>query len=189
MRPSSDAAAADRAVDHDAVYQVYFHGPAYQVLDRAWREDGHVVGSLAGELPVDHEPASQPTEFVPRLIELCFQTAGVWELGTSGRMALPTHVDRVIRYTTARKQGPLWAVVTQRDGCVDADVVDQSGRVRVRLEGYRTIDLPGALDAAAWRTDSHRDARAVRDDHATPILTPRDRESRRARDARDPRRP
>ena len=25
-------------VGHDAVYRVYFHGPAYQVLDRAWRE-------------------------------------------------------------------------------------------------------------------------------------------------------
>ena len=31
----------------------------------------------------------------PRLIELCFQTAGIWELGTTGRMALPSHIDRV----------------------------------------------------------------------------------------------
>ena len=108
-----------------------------------------MIGSLATKLPADHEPSSQPTEFAPRLIELCFQTAGVWELGTTGRMALPTHVDRVVQYQAARKQGPLWAVVSQRDGCVDADVVDATGRVRVRLEGYRTIELPGALDADA----------------------------------------
>ena len=48
---------SDGGVGHDGVYRVYFHGPAYQVLDRAWRENGHVVGRLAGELPADHEPA------------------------------------------------------------------------------------------------------------------------------------
>ncbi len=137
----------DDGVGHDAVYRVYFHGPAYQVLDRAWRDNGHVIGRLAGELPVDHEPQSTPTEFVPRLIELCFQTAGVWELGTAGRMALPTHVDRVVRYAGADAPGRLWAVVTPRDGgCVDAEVVDEHARVRVRLDGYRTTELPGGLD-------------------------------------------
>jgi hypothetical protein len=40
-------------------------------------------------------------------------------------------------------------VVTPRDGGVDADVVDEGGRVRMRLEGYRTIELPGAVDAEA----------------------------------------
>jgi hypothetical protein len=137
-------------VDHDAVYRVYFHGPAYQVLDRAWRDNGHVVGRLASELPTDHEPADSPIEFVPRLIELCFQTAGVWELGTAGRMALPTQVDRVVRYAGADAPGPLWAVVTPRAaGGIDAEVVDEAGNVRVRLEGYRTIELPGGVDADA----------------------------------------
>ena len=48
----------EAGVGHEAVYGVYFHGPAYQVLDRAWRDNGHVVGRLAGELPANHEPAS-----------------------------------------------------------------------------------------------------------------------------------
>jgi NAD(P)-dependent dehydrogenase (short-subunit alcohol dehydrogenase family) len=138
-------------VDHDAVYRVYFHGPAYQVLDRAWRDDGHVVGRLAAELPADHAPSSSPIDFAPRLIELCFQTAGVWELGTAGRMALPTHVERVVRYAGADAPGALWAVVSRRgdgDG-IDAEVVDEDGNVRVRLEGYRTIELPGGVDADA----------------------------------------
>ena len=147
--PPADA--GDDGVGREVVYGVYFHGPAYQVLDRVWRDDGHVVGRLAGELPADHEPETQPTEFVPRLIELCFQTAGVWELGTAGRMALPTHVERVVRFAGADAPGRLWAVVRPRegDGGVDAEVVDEAGRVRVRLEGYRTIELPGGLDAEA----------------------------------------
>ena len=75
----------------------------------------------------------------------------MWELGTAGRMALPTHVDRVVRFAGADAPGRLWAVVTPRDGGegVDAEVVDEDGRVRVRLEGYRTIELPGGVDAEA----------------------------------------
>jgi hypothetical protein len=151
--PPADTSPTDGedGVDHDAVYRVYFHGPAYQVLDRAWRDNGHVVGRLAGDLPVDHEPPASPIVFVPRLIELCFQTAGVWELGTAGRMALPTRVERVVRYAGADAPGALWAVVSPRDGGdgVDAEVVDEAGTVRVRLEGYRTIELPGGVDAGA----------------------------------------
>jgi Polyketide synthase dehydratase len=150
--PAAEEALAgdgEMAVDHDAVYRIYFHGPAYQVLERAWKANGHVVGKYAGELPPNHEPADEPTEIAPRLIELCFQTAGVWELGTDGRMALPTHIDRVTSYAGADGPGTLHAVVTPHDGAADAEVVDDEGRVRLRLEGYRTIELPGGLDADA----------------------------------------
>ncbi len=141
----------ETGVGREVVYEIYFHGPAYQVLDRAWRDDGHIVGRLADELPDDHEPADQPMELAPRLIELCFQTAGIWEIGTTGRMALPMHIDRVTRFTGGKKQGRLWAVVTPRENGVgvDADVVDQTGRVRMRLEGYRTSEVPGALEPTA----------------------------------------
>jgi Polyketide synthase dehydratase len=146
-----DAAPESPVVGNEAVYRVYFHGPAYQVLDRVWRDDGQVVGRLSGELPADHEPETQLTEFVPRLIELCFQTAGVWELGNAGRMALPTRVERVVRFAGADAPGRLWAVVRPRegDGGIDAEVVDEAGRVRVRLVGYRTTELPGGLAAEA----------------------------------------
>ena len=105
-------------------------------------------GSSRRDLPADHEPPSSRPRSAPRLIELCFQTAGVWELGTTGRMALPTHVDRVIRFAGRRARARCWAVVTPRDGGdgVDAEVVDEPGRCSVRLEGYRTIELPGAPD-------------------------------------------
>ncbi|MGZ4173369.1 MAG: SDR family NAD(P)-dependent oxidoreductase, partial [Solirubrobacteraceae bacterium] len=151
--PKASAAPADagepqKAVGRDQVYAVYFHGPAYQVLEQAWLDNGHIVGRLAGDLPADHDPADQLTSFVPRLIELCFQTAGVWELGNVGRMALPMHIDRVIRFASGRKPGRLWAVVTPRDDGVDAEVVDEDGRVRVRLEGYRTSQMPGDLEAS-----------------------------------------
>ena len=40
---------AGEVVGRDAVYAVYFHGPAYQVLEAAWRAGDAVVGRLAGD--------------------------------------------------------------------------------------------------------------------------------------------
>jgi hypothetical protein len=63
---------------------VYFHGPAYQVLKRAlWDENG-AVGEMAGGLPDNHHPSDQPLAMAPRLVEHCFQTAGLWEMAVPG---------------------------------------------------------------------------------------------------------
>jgi malonyl CoA-acyl carrier protein transacylase len=135
-------------VDRDAIYRIYFHGPAYQVLERAWRAGEQVAGVTPEALPANHQPAEATTMMAPRLIELCFQTAGVWEIGTTGKMGLPMHVDRVRKLRDpAGAQGPFLAVVTQRgdgDG-FDARVADRSGNVYLVLEGYRTVTL-GEVD-------------------------------------------
>jgi hypothetical protein len=39
-------------------------------------------------------------------------------------------------------------VVEPTDGGFDGRVVDEAGSVLVAVEGYRTVELPGALDAA-----------------------------------------
>ena len=77
------------------IYRLYFHGPAYQVVERAWWDGKRIVGLMAKGLPNNHHPSVLPTLMAPRLIELCFQTAGVWEMGIEGRMGLPQHIDRV----------------------------------------------------------------------------------------------
>ena len=82
-------------VEAAEIYRLYFHGPAYQVLERAWWDGNRIVGLMATGLGNNHQPAELPTLMAPRLIELCFQTAGVWEMGVQGRMGLPQHVDRV----------------------------------------------------------------------------------------------
>ena len=48
-------------VEHDAVYRVYFHGPAYQVLDRAWRGNGAVLGRAGGR-PAARPRAARPAD-------------------------------------------------------------------------------------------------------------------------------
>ena len=104
------------SVGANDIYRIYFHGPAYRVMESAWRSGDGVAGRLAEQLPPDHQPAAAATLMEPRLIELCFQTAGIGQLGKDGRMALPLHVDR-------------------------------AGNLYVTVSGYRTVELPGGVDA------------------------------------------
>jgi NAD(P)-dependent dehydrogenase (short-subunit alcohol dehydrogenase family) len=132
----------------DDIYQVYFHGPAYQVLDGAWRQGEAAVGRMAEGLPDNHSPAGLPLEVSPRLIELCFQTAGIWEIGTAGVMGLPRHLDRVAAAPAAPIEGRLLAVAEEQpDGSFRARVVDETGTVHVEIDGYRTVQLPGGVPA------------------------------------------
>jgi NAD(P)-dependent dehydrogenase (short-subunit alcohol dehydrogenase family) len=134
-------------VSTDDVYAAYFHGPAYQVVGAAWRDGDRSVAQFASDLPVNHTPGDQPTQAAPRLIELCFQTAGLWEIGRDGRMALPTHVTRAVVLPAADEtvEGPLTVTAQQGSAGFDCIVTDPSGSVLVRLEGYRTVELPQAL--------------------------------------------
>jgi hypothetical protein len=89
----------------------------------------------------------------PRLIELCFQTAGLWEMGAQGRMGLPQHIDCVSSSSLLRAPESadtrLYAVVTpdQDRGSSDAEVVDTKGNRYLHLSGYRTVAVPSAVDA------------------------------------------
>ena len=136
-------------VEAAEIYRLYFHGPAYQVLARAWWDGKRMVGLMANHLPNNHYPPELPTLASPRLIELCFQTAGVWEMGTQGRMGLPQHLDRVsLLCEPGHAEGPLYAVVTPQPsaGSFDAEIVDAKGKCYLQLTGYRTIEIPNAVD-------------------------------------------
>jgi len=147
-RETDDAPTHEAAefVGHGDIYRVYFHGPAYQVLDEAWPYDGGAIGRFAAGLPANHVPSENPTRTEPRLVELCFQTAGAWEIGHTGMMALPSHADLIRTLRRPKGDGQLFAIVhPAEDGSFNCRVVDAAGDVLVRLDGYRTMPLPGAL--------------------------------------------
>jgi hypothetical protein len=132
----------------DAIYEVYFHGPAYQVLAGVWRQGSATVGELATNLPPNHPADAGSLVIAPRLVELCFQTAGVAELATAGTLGLPRSIRRIRVAQAATEAAARWAVVTTGEaGGVDAVVTDGEGHVLVRLAGYETIALPGAAPA------------------------------------------
>ena len=99
----------------------------------------------------------------PRLIESCFQTAGIWEMGTTGRMGL-ARAHRPGHDLPSR--GPingdrLFVVAMPRNGGYDAEIVDAQGLVCVSLRGYRTAELPAPVDAEAARASRPRDGLKV----------------------------
>ncbi|HFQ92450.1 MAG TPA: hypothetical protein ENK32_00440, partial [Anaerolineae bacterium] len=132
----------------EAIYDIYFHGPAYRVMAGATVAGDQAIGLLADDLPPNVNPADAPEVMAPRLIELCFQTAGVWQLRQQGKMALPLSLDSVTAYQQEREaDGRLYAVVQAVDDGEEfaAQVVDENGRVYVTLSGYRTVALPGTV--------------------------------------------
>jgi acyl transferase domain-containing protein/NAD(P)-dependent dehydrogenase (short-subunit alcohol dehydrogenase family) len=136
----------ERELGPDAIYRVYFHGPAYRVVEKAWRSNGGAVGQLSASLPPDHEPSAGATLVAPRLIELCFQTAGLLEMGTRGTLGLPLHVERMRLTHEPTEEGKLFALVRPSANGFDARVVDENGLVHLVLEGYQTVELPAAVD-------------------------------------------
>ena len=141
---------SDSIVEAADIYRVYFHGPAYQVLERAWWDGKRMIGLMAGGLPSNHQPSDRPTLMAPRLIELCFQTAGLWEMSVQNRFGLPQDVHQVsLLRAPDLAESRLYAVVTPHPDqeSFDAEVVDTKGNCYLQLSGYRTAAMPNSLDA------------------------------------------
>jgi len=131
-----------RALTPEQVYRLYFHGPAYQVVDSAWKDGDGAAARFAADLPPQ---VDAPVLIGPRLVELCFQTVGLFEAGTDGHLALPLHVGAVQLNGRPEERAGLVATC-RRDGhggfsCAVRDG-DAKGALVLRLDGYRTVPLP-----------------------------------------------
>ena len=140
--PPADAA----GVAHDDVYRVYFHGPAYQVLDHAYGHDGVLVGCLALDLPADHEPRAAADRNRPAADRAVLPDRGRVGARRAGRMALPTHIDRLLRYARPAARPRVRARAGARRGR------DEDGRRRRRRAGPAAAPARGIQhDGAARR--------------------------------------
>ncbi|MCG3193655.1 MAG: Acyl carrier protein [Thermoanaerobaculia bacterium] len=135
------------SIKRGPIYEVYFHGPAYQVLESVGIHEQNAVGLMAQPLPANASPSNAASFIAPRLLEFCFQTAGIWEVKAKEILALPTAVRRATAYHQESEAWGkrLYALVTAVDGGeeYDARVVDETGLVYLEVEGYRTVALPG----------------------------------------------
>ncbi len=143
--PQVDETVVVKAED---IYRLYFHGPSFQVLESVSRINGQVLGRLRA----DHPPilsVEQPLVTAPVLLELCLQTAGVWEAGRTGVLALPRAIGRVRFYDAQPNGEAIYAEVRpehDEDGLrFQARVVDARGQVYLEMEDYRTSPLPYAV--------------------------------------------
>jgi hypothetical protein len=145
------------AVNASEIYRVYFHGPAFRVIAAARVVSEIVVARMAADLDTAPIP---PTA---RLVEFGLQTAGLLELAGSGRLMIPHRIGRIEPAGTAAITGPVFAVAGQsvtrdRRPCTDIEIVDATGTVVMRIDGYETVELSfsAATDAAAKLGDRLR---------------------------------
>jgi hypothetical protein len=136
--------------DDAAIYRVFFHGPAYRVLEGVHVDGGSAVGVMREALPPNARDPEADERTSPRLVELCFQTAGMLDVARRSAFGLPAALRSVRLTGAARPEGVrLYAEVHPGDdGGLDARVVDADGRVHVVLSGYRTVALPSAQTLA-----------------------------------------
>jgi hypothetical protein len=146
-RREIDVESAATKLQASDIYKVYFHGPAYQVVETSWRHGDELIGLYAGNLPANHIPAERATVVEPRWIELCFQTAGILELAEQSRMGLPYRIREVkIHQPLETVRGRVIAAVTSgRDGTFQAQLLDERGDVTMTVSGYQTMALPEAV--------------------------------------------
>jgi hypothetical protein len=128
------------------IYKSFFHGPAYQVIERARVNEAECVARMAHDLGSNTEPANAESILAPRLVELCFQAAALWNTAVKNAMAFPLGFERVVAYRQPEEAAGrrLFCLCrTPNDGeSFDATVVDEAGNVFVALKGYLTVSRP-----------------------------------------------
>jgi hypothetical protein len=137
-------------VQAEEIYRLYFHGPAFQVLEGVQISGNTVLGKLKSHLPPFTSGGLELLS-TPVLVELCLQTAGIWEAGKTGTLCLPRSIGNICLYSTNLGGIPVYAEVTpvkDADGQIsfDARVMDAKGHLLLELHNYRTSPLPYTVD-------------------------------------------
>jgi NAD(P)-dependent dehydrogenase (short-subunit alcohol dehydrogenase family) len=141
-----------KTVGAEDIYRLYFHGPSFQVLEGVQRSGERVIGKLSTQRPPLTRQAGGHSD-VPILVELCLQTAGVWEIGATGKLALPHSIGRLVVYNAQAEGATVYAEVIPSyasDGSLrfDARVVDEQGKLYLEISDYRTARVDDPVDDA-----------------------------------------
>lgn len=133
----------------DQIYKLYFHGPAFQVLEGVQKDKNGLLGKLSTKLPpFTSKPVWLDTN--PVLIELCLQTAGIYEISKTGALSLPQSINKVRFYRHETNGVPIYAqvqAIQTEDGLqFNSRVIDEKGRIYLELTDYRTSTLPSNID-------------------------------------------
>ena len=144
FQPPADA---DLPILAEEIYKSFFHGPAYQVIERASVNGKTCVALMPHSLPPNTEPADVESLMAPRLVELCFQAAALWHVKTNNAMGFPLGFGSVTTYRQpAEAEGRrLYTLCTTENNgeSFNARVVDEAGNVFVELKNYLTVSRPG----------------------------------------------
>ncbi|MFT7521343.1 MAG: phosphopantetheinyl transferase, partial [Kiritimatiellia bacterium] len=127
----------DETWDKTAIYQRFFHGPRFQVLQEI---QGVSADAMLAEGAVDHGSVAQGLLTDPLVLEAAFQAAGLHHMITQHEMALPKSIEEVQVLASPAPNERLVLMVRKRGDLYDVDVDTQSGPV-LRVRGYAMSTL------------------------------------------------
>jgi hypothetical protein len=132
------------------IYKLYFHGPAFQVLEGVQKNGETVLGKLNKQIPPLME-SDKKLVSVPILVELCLQTAGVWDIGKDGSLSLPQSIGALRLFENKVNGLAIFAEVqpvTDDNGkrYFNARVIDSKGQIYLEIDQYRTSPLPYGVE-------------------------------------------
>ncbi|MCX6054184.1 MAG: SDR family NAD(P)-dependent oxidoreductase [Chloroflexi bacterium] len=131
----------NKSVTLEEIYRLSFHGPSFQVLEAAQRSGDSVIGKFNHTL--FHKPVGEKElSATSLLIELCFQTASLWEVGLTGFRSLPKSIGELKVYKKDMDGTSIYAKVQLKElnglKYFDACVLDSTGNVYLDMTDYRT---------------------------------------------------
>lgn len=138
----------DAAVSCDEIYKLYFHGHAFQVIEKAWLEGTVMHARMNRSIP-DIFFNGSPVA-AANMIEQCMQTAGLWHVAFSGKMLIPEVIGRIVVHENIDKScTDLVASAEKGTEGMTILLSDPSGKVYIEIKGYRAAALPVPADEAA----------------------------------------
>jgi phosphopantetheine--protein transferase-like protein len=126
----------DHSVSQEEIYQRFFHGPAFQVLDKV---SAVTADALLCDGRVRHLAIAGGLLTAPLVLEAAFQAAGLHRMMVDGVMALPQAIASVILERTVRDDEPLHLTVRRDGSAYDVDVMSEKGRV-MALRGFQMVE-------------------------------------------------
>ncbi len=162
MQPSDSTRSLDPpspiglTVTGDEIYQVFFHGPSFQVVGAVQR-NGDTLTAHLSDLP-----ASRALMPEVRLIEFAMQAAGLLELSLSGEMRVPLRIGRITLSIDEQVLTGATATVAQHGKSSlsgrssDIHISAKSGTEILAIAAYETVELPFPIDQSSLKALGHR---------------------------------
>ena len=133
------------------IYKLYFHSPAFQVLEGVTKSGNVLIGKMRSNLP--SPMASPDASFLtnPLIGEFCLQTAGVYIAGAQGMLGLPSSIEHLIVYRRATNGATIFSEVTpveEPGGSVFCNIraIDAEGKLYLEIKGFRSVFLPYTVE-------------------------------------------
>ena len=126
----------------EEIYNVFFHGKSFQVLDRLLEISDDTATTLV-RIPEENIFADSKSKVLinPRAIEAALQTAGLYDLIVNDESSLPSSIDKITFYNN-KKPHHIVSYFKNKDvdfSYFDVEIFDEKGQLITLLEGLGMI--------------------------------------------------